>query len=830
MRNITFGIDLGTTNSGIAKYENGQIRLLKNPVGLRDTLPSVVSFRKGRILIGDKAREQYLSNAGNVFSAFKRKMGSNDLYHVSTSEGDLQLSPIDLSAYVLKELKNYVQDEHSDSVVITVPASFDTMQSNATKEAGNKAGFSEVVLLQEPIAACLAYANTSRLSLEKEQKWLVYDFGGGTFDAALVYINERELKVLDNKGNNFLGGIDIDYAFVEQIIIPKLVSLIGDEGLWTKLLKKEGDYEKLWHYLNYLSEESKKELSLSPVVWMEIEFPDLDISCEIEINREEFNKVVKPKYLESESFVLALLQENNLSFSDIERIILVGGTTYIPFIKEQLKQVSGLIVDDSIDPTTAVIVGAAYYAGSQPSSSPAETALTSSVNKLAIKLSFEAYSNDQEELIAFKSLVPFKGHYRITRTDGGYDSGMIAFSDTAAEFVTLLPKMKNNFQLQVFDTKKNTVCQENEITISQGLYSISGQLLPQDICIELDDNDGATYLDVIFKRNSILPLSKTLYKTFSKSITKGTNDKIVINVVEGKGGTMPGSNLSIGYIELSGIQIQDDLIEGTDIEIQVSMDESRGLTVQIYISALNQEINETFHISSREVSVAKTLQDIQFAELMIKTETDLSISQEEFEFSAKLQDIAVQLKVLTAELNAITNDRATEEKYRLDERKRKLLAELDSFTRSRDLFIQITRYKKEKEDFIVQQSYAYSEQIRSFKNIVDREKEILDSGNKSLIKRISEELKQLNDKVYLQNNENYIGLFFQLKMQPSNIYEDPDKVGHLFEQGDDAISEKDYTVLKQVISVLVSQIKKEHLGSTQIQQKVLLNNLKMGVK
>lgn len=832
MKNITLGIDLGTTNSGIARYENGQVKVLKNPMGLRDTLPSVVSFRKGRILIGDKAREQYLSNAGNVFSAFKRKMGSNDIYEADLPEGTLHLSPIDLSAYILRELKNYIQTDDADAVVVTIPASFDTMQSNATKEAGHKAGFSEVVLLQEPIAACLAYANTSNLNLEEEQKWLVYDFGGGTFDTALVHINQRELKVLDNKGNNFLGGIDIDYAFIEHIVIPKLIRITGDDALWTKLLKKEGHYEKLWHYLNYLSEESKKELSLSTSVWMEIEFPELKISCEIEINQREFEEVVKPKYLETEAFIKELLQDNNLTFSDIARIILVGGTTYIPFIKEQLRLVSGIEIDDSIDPTTAVIVGAAYYAGSQPRSLTNEPEYEDTISKLDVKLSFEAYSNDDEELIAFKSMIPFNGIYRILRGDGGYDSGMVPFKDTASEFVSLLPKMKNNFFLEIFDTKKNTVYLQNDIVISQGLYNVSGQLLPQDICIELDDKDGATYLDVIFKRNSILPLNKTLYKTFSKSIIKGSNDKIIINVVEGKGGTMPGSNLSIGYIELSATQIQDDLIEGTDIEIQVSMDESRGLTVQLYISSIDQEINETFHISSREVSVGKALQDIELAELMIKTEVDLSSENEEFEFSVKLMQLSLKLETLKTELTTITDDRATEEKYRLDEKKRQLLAELDSFTRSRDLQIQIQNFKKEKEIFIEQESYASFNQVSNFNNIIDREKEIIGSGDKFLIRRTCDELREINEKVYLQNNENYISVFIQLKMQPAHFYKDLDKIADLFQQGDAAVSARDYILLKQLIVVLFKEIRNEYLPDAQsyIQQKNNTNELRMGLR
>lgn len=831
MKNIAFGIDLGTTNSGIAKCENGNVKLLKNPVGFRDILPSVVSFRKGRILVGDKAREQYFSNAGNVFSAFKRKMGSNDIYHVNTSNESMEISPVNLSTYVLRELRNYVSEEEIEAAVITIPASFDTMQSNATKEAGIKAGFSEVVLLQEPIAACLAYANTQKLDIEKEQKWLVYDFGGGTFDSALVSINKRELKVLDNKGNNFLGGIDIDYAFVEHLVVPKLANVLNESDLWTKLLQKNGQYEKLWHYLNYLSEEAKKELSLAQSACIEVDFPEMGLDCEIEISREEFNEVVRPKYIESEIFVRELLSENALDFSDIERIILVGGTTYIPFIKEQLKQNSGVLVDDSIDPTTAVIVGAAYYAGSQPRMLPNVVLPHPNANGVVIKVSFESYSNDMEELIAFKSVKPFTGFYRIIRTDGGYDSGTIAFKDTDSEFVTLMPKTKNVFQLQVFDQKKNLVYQQADIVISQGLYGISGQLLPQDICIELDDKEG-TYLDVIFKRNSILPLSKTLYKTFSKSIVKDSDDKIIINVVEGRGGTMPGSNLSIGYIEISGMKIQGDLIEGTDIEIKVSMDESRGLNVQVYISFLDQEINQSFHIAGRTVSVDKALKDIAGAELILKKEIENHISIEEYEFSARLHKIVQELDELKIGFKLIEKDQITEEKYRLDERKRRLLSELDSCTRGRDLFREILAYKQQKEVFKEMEAYVLPEQMSSFKVFLAKEKEVIESGDKHLVKRTTEELKKLNNKIYLQNDQNYIGIFLEFRMLPATVYQSNENIEELLIRGDEAIVLKNYVLLKQLINILIGKLKPEYLqkAPAKLKQRGDISGLKMGVK
>jgi len=167
---INFGIDLGTTNSAIAKFEKGEVIVFRNPIGQKQTLPSIVSLRKERLLVGEKAREYLLKAPQDVAASFKRKMGTTETYHL----GEKTYTPTELSALVLKELKNFIHTgEIPQSTIVTIPASFDTIQSNATKEAGKLAGFEEVVLLQEPIAASLAYANQGNQGEYEEGKWLV---------------------------------------------------------------------------------------------------------------------------------------------------------------------------------------------------------------------------------------------------------------------------------------------------------------------------------------------------------------------------------------------------------------------------------------------------------------------------------------------------------------------------------------------------------------------------------------------------------------------------------------------------------------------------------
>ena len=261
---INYGIDLGTTNSLIAQASGGKVEVFKNPSGHKETLPSAVAFRKGRTLVGDKAREYVEKDPANVFAGFKRKMGTDERFFVPEIM-DFR-SPVDLSALVLQELRQFIHSGgQPEAAVITIPASFDTIQSNATKEAGYNAGFKEVVLLQEPVAASLAFANSRPEDApELKGRWLVYDLGGGTFDVALVQFTEDgEMRVADHEGDNFLGGLDFDNAIIEQIIIPQLTAGGKYPDIAEGIRSAGGGWQKLYYTLLHKAEEAKIELSRS---------------------------------------------------------------------------------------------------------------------------------------------------------------------------------------------------------------------------------------------------------------------------------------------------------------------------------------------------------------------------------------------------------------------------------------------------------------------------------------------------------------------------------------------------------------------------------------
>jgi molecular chaperone DnaK len=809
MKNINFGIDLGTTNSAIAKYENGKVTIYKNPVGFKDTIPSVVSFRKGRMQIGDKAREHMLTNSENVCSSFKRKMGSDESYFIKDLEKTI--SPIELSTMVLKELINFTQSENPKTAVITIPASFDTIQTNATKKAGYAAGFEEVVLLQEPIAACLAYSNSQNLEVQSEKKWLVYDFGGGTFDVALVKIDPRELKVIDHKGNNFLGGVDLDTLFVEKIICPKIEANSSEENLWNNMISGENAlYRKLYFELLFKAEEAKKELSLKDKVSIELDFEELDLSLDIEIAKEEFEEIVQPKFEESYQLTQKLIQENGLRFSDIERIILVGGTTYIPYIRQQLQTRSAIIVDSTIDPTTAVVLGATYYAGSKPSELKEIDKEEQSVlqnNEIAVELIYEPHSKDAEELIVALFKSPFEGYYRITRGDGGFDTGVLKINQKIAEFVPMLEKATNFFTLFLYDSNQMQVYQNSTIQITNGLYNILGQPLPNDICLEVDEESGKTYMERIFKKNDILPLKKTIYKTSSKNILKNSDDKLIINIVEGNAGGMIGSNLTIGYVEILGKDFQQDLLKGMDVELNFKISESRDLSINVYISSLDLEINEVFNPHQRNVALEKLTSEIKYVLDEISDEIDNEEHEENYEYLAKLKRIYDHLAVLHTESLALENDKSTDKKYQIDEMKRITIQEYDDLVRHKHVLTELEEYHHTKDVFESYLERASPKQKEEYERIIKNEKEVLESNNKYLIHKKNKELEDLLDNIYNKQEERYVDYFYHFRFMDDDQYKDVSKFRKLIQLGEKALENQNLIELKSICGQLWELLK-----------------------
>ncbi|MGS2726761.1 Hsp70 family protein [Psychroserpens sp. BH13MA-6] len=816
MKTINFAIDLGTTNSLIAKYDDGNIKIYNNPLGLKQTLPSCVAFRGNRTVIGDKALDYLEKDAENICMLFKRKMGTQDTYEVPAI--DKELTPIELSSLILKELKNFVNDEENlNSVVITVPASFDTIQSNATKKAGYMAGFQEVVLLQEPIAACLAFANTSNLDITHKEHWIVYDFGGGTFDVALVEVNDRELNVRDNLGDNYLGGADFDNLIVEHIIVPFIEEKLGIENLWKSLKSKTTQYKGLYFELLKLAEEAKKELSHydETEIELDIDIHDTNVFEQLLIKREQFEHLISPKVEQTVTFIQDVISNNQLLNSQIARVILIGGSTYVPLIKKRISEVIGVEVNNAIDPTSAVVLGAAYYAGSKPSTA-AESPLEqdkSQVETVDVKLFYEQNTRDTEELISGKVSSDKVSSFRLMRKDGGYDSGVKTLEDGSfSEFVPLLEGRLNQFKIQFLSSELDVLKVMHAVAINQGSYNVQGQPLPNDICMEVDDLDASTTrLERIFAKGSILPLRKKIYKTASKTILQKSKSNLIINIIEGQAKGLPSSGLSIGYIEISGMDLEEDLIKGTDIEIEIEVTESRDLKINVFLQSCDQEFNNVFSESERAISIAKINLEINTVlgdvEALIKTHN----SEENFEYSQKLETIRVGLIETQIAASLIDDDDVSDSKFQLDDKKRKFIQEFDDLTRNKLIAKEIEEYNDAKATLERHLNDDSNERFRDkYARMIKNEKEVINSGNKYLIRSKIKEMDELYDAIIQSSDENFISYFLNLKF--CTEFSNQRRADKLFKQGDQALEKQDYKSLRHIVyglSALLPDYEKE---------------------
>ncbi len=821
-KTINFAIDLGTTNSLIARYEGGKVEVFKSPVSWKNTLPSVVAFRNERIIVGEKAKELVGKDPANVFAYFKRKMGTSDAYFVPSLK--LEKSPIELSACVLKELKTFlVNGEQPDAVVITIPASFDTIQSNATKKAGYEAGFKEVALLQEPVAASLAFANTVE-GEELSGQWLVYDLGGGTFDAALVRLIDGDMRVIDHEGDNYLGGLDFDTLVIDEIVIPFLQSKGNFSNISQDLKNKGGRLEKSYFELLYKAEDAKIQVSASE---------DAEIECEIEdedgwereyiipVTRADFERIIAPKIEGTINLLRDLIQRNNLGVGDVHQVVLVGGSTYIPYVRKRISEVLGVPVNIKTDPTIAVAMGAAFYAGTKTAQITPDSASTTDGSaqgkpRIFVKTAYQKVSQASEEYFTALITGEWQGaQFRITRDDGGYDSGLRAADERVSEMLPLVRDVFNTFTLRFFDKYQTSIPSEvDPIGIMHGKFNLQGQPLPNDICIEVDDLDNeTTKLEAVFDKNAILPLRKTIIKSISKTIEKGGNDKLIINVLEGKRGATPASCLPLGVIEVKGTDLPFSLVKGSDIEITLELSESRDLSVNAYLSMTGQEFKSVFNPSERHVLLDKLRTEVRDLLSAARREMGIMERAENFEVAARIKKIEDELVVLHNQLQRMQQHETGDQKYQIEEQKRRL-------SQSLDLSLYATRNESTKTEYFEARNEAQfylnktpnPELQRRYDSIVSDEKAFLAGDDVATVKSKIKELETLAWQIKQRDPHFLASVFHYYSMLPDNDYNEPSKANQLKEMGERALGRQNYDELLTIIYNLHHIYPQEKMG------------------
>jgi len=774
---INFGIDLGTTNSAIAKFVKGEVIVFTNPQDYgRTTLPSVVSFKKDKITVGSKAKEFQEKDPKSVIGIFKRKMGTAESFKIKSINESK--TPIELSALVLKELKTFVNTgETLESVVITIPASFDTIQSNATKEAGLQAGFKQVILLQEPIAASLAYANMKKEKEMKEGQWLVYDLGGGTFDVALIEIKNGEMKVLDHEGDNFLGGADFDRMIVEKFLIPKINEQYSFSSLEDDMKSASGKYNAKYYVLLRRAEEAKILLSAKSSAEIIVDgFEDEEgneVDMEITITRSEFNELIRPSVDNTTDMIKKIITRKSLTSADIQFTLMVGGSTYIPYVRQRVEEVLQIPANCEIDPTTAIAIGAAYYAATKQKEIP-KTGEAKKATAISIRPAYQKTSKEKEELFAARITGNVEGlFYRIIRQDGGFDTGLKKLSERISEDLPLVENAYNFFQLTIYDSQNNVVETDIEtIGINSG-FGISGQPLPDDICLEIDDydNPGATRLQMIFQKNTILPTKRTITFPLNKTIVKGSTDEVIrVNVLEGSHLALPEANKSIGYMMMTGKNLKRDVSKGSDIEITISISESRDLTIAAYLNMADQEFKETFNPKVRSTPI--DMLKLQVSDLSEKLEEEIeqATEKEDYETAGALSKLKAEMESVNDETDNLTDDDVTDNRYKLEDRKRKIAQEIDNATKNKRLQKVKEHYyetKLECEKMLNQNGNDHERKV--FNDIVAAEPTFMTTNSPIKIQEKSDELHSIMGQIRWRTPDYLVSVFNWLKGEQTKM-------------------------------------------------------------
>ncbi|MDR2467031.1 MAG: Hsp70 family protein [Prevotellaceae bacterium] len=621
---IDYGIDLGTTNSAIARMENG-VPVIKKSDTLKDTLPSCVSFnRRQDILVGDAAinvmktdsarsLKTFAQGTTNTFIEFKRTMGTTHTYESTNMKRSF--TPAELSAEVLKRLKAFIQDENPlslviqnenlSSIVITVPAKFSNQQCEATMQAAKLAGFKQVQLLQEPVAAATAYGLGTD---SKDGFWLVFDFGGGTFDAALVKTEGGILSVRDTEGDNWLGGKNLDEAIIDKIIIPHL-----QENYAINFILNDSDKKQMLRSaLKYFAEDAKNQLSFKEKYNILSNLGDLPFEDEngnepeidLEVKSADLERVFSPIFQKAIDITKDLLRRNNLQGSSIDKMILVGGPTHSPILRRMLKEQITDNVDTYVDPMTVVAKGAALYASTIAVTDEIQDE-TRDTSKLQLEIDYEATSVETTELVTIKVLreksvgtFPSELFVEIARADGAWSSSRTKVGEKAALVeVVLVEGRPNAYTINVFDGHGNRIkCEPEQFNILQGIGGLDCmQVLPYNICIVKYFEDVEKELIAKVQgldKNKPFPVTGTRngLKTRMPVRPGMAGDIIRIPVYQGDynaDGTNPALNNIINEVIITGESLPALLPEGSDIDITIKVDKSGLMKFSAYFPLLD---------------------------------------------------------------------------------------------------------------------------------------------------------------------------------------------------------------------------------------------------
>jgi len=593
---INLGIDLGTTNSVIAIAQHGSVEIIKNRNS--EITPSMVAYdKRGSEKIGLHARQQYgdPKRGPDVQAEFKRLMGQD--VPLKFKNCGLEKSPEELSSAVLADLRRAAEERFEaipEAAVITVPAMFELPQNEATAKAAQLAGFTHSQLLQEPVAAAIAYGMEP--SSEKAL-WLMYDYGGGTFDASLISIRDGALTVVKHAGNNYLGGADLDWKIVDELLLPTIANQFDIGALRRHDDKHRPSVGRLRRLKGFaeeikidLSSKEQSECYREPGVVFDDDHGN-PVEIDLSVTREHFESMIEEDVEKTIRITSNLIHESGYSPSDIEQIVLVGGSTFMPLVRRRVRSL-GIPITLKLDPMTVVARGAAVYASTQPLPKSSVVATeTRKAGTATVSLEYERITKQANPLVGGRVTIargscPTECRLTITRDDDGFTSGSLALDATGMFYTNVQIGQSGQFvfRLELLGPDgKRIIIHPAEFVITNGL-SVGKAKLPSGCGIALADGSA----EILAKAGISLPTDgHNDYRT-TRDLKAGSSDCLVVPFLSGNE-TRADHNLVSTQIKIFGNQIKRDLPSGSPVEINIHIDESGVPHPRVYIERLDEE-------------------------------------------------------------------------------------------------------------------------------------------------------------------------------------------------------------------------------------------------
>ncbi|MCL6450410.1 MAG: Hsp70 family protein [Acetobacteraceae bacterium] len=584
---VDFGIDLGTTNSSVAVLNGTEVRVFDNNDGQKCTPSAVWIDPRGRMFVGRVAKERLEDDPGNVWAEFKRLMGTAQVYRFASTGREMR--PEELSAEVLKSLRADVEraGEEMTAAVIGVPAAFSAADCQATERAARLAGLDFSPLIQEPVAAALAYGFQSE---SDRVFWMVYDLGGGTFDAAIVHVQDGAIRVETHGGDDKLGGKDIDWAIVDRLMVP---ALLKDHPL-PDFRRDNPRWRSAFAKLKLRAEEAKIRLSrdkVCPIIIDPLCQDDrgLWVRFEFELTRSDIEPLIEPVVERTIVKCQAVLAERRLGPGDIERLILVGGPTLIPLLREMLAARLKIPLEFRVDPLTVVAQGAAIFAGTQRYKKKDPTPRE---GQYVLRLEYNPIGMDPEPLVGGVVQAPAGAtvaglSVEFVEPNTGWRSGRLQLSADGA-FTCNLKAQKgrvNEFRVELRDASGRLL----DVDPAVVRYTIGTPPTDQSLIHSLGVALASNETLVLLEKGTPLPAKRRHPLRTTAEVRRGQSGTLLrIPIVEGERKRADRNRL-IGALEVRGDQVSRDVPVGSEVEVVIEVDASRLVKARAFVPILNQE-------------------------------------------------------------------------------------------------------------------------------------------------------------------------------------------------------------------------------------------------